>query len=182
MDLETAKRAFLATRYDPDREAEAETVLAACPHLTQAVFAPEDCAKGKAIAGSTPLHYAANDGRLGLIGALLDLGADPNADGADWYRTPLAWAANNARVEAIRLLLARGAAASSLDALHAAAWGGSSRWEGRAEAYAQTIVLLIAAGADPDDRRNAAGESPLEIAREAGHKSAIEALRRAGAH
>ena len=60
---------------------------------------------------------------------LIDLGADVNASDANWYRSVLSWAANNARLDALRLLLERGAAPDSLDALHAAAWGGSTSGE-----------------------------------------------------
>lgn len=181
MNLHDAKRAFLDTRYDPAREDEAWEVLRACPALASATFDAEDASDGKAIPGSTALHYAANDGRLALIRELLALGADVNAAGAEWYRTPLSWAANNARVQAIDLLLEQGADPTSLDALHAAAWGGSRKGQGREADYRDAIERLVAAGADPNDRRNPANQSPLEAAEAAGHATAIATLRKLGA-
>jgi len=56
----------------------------------------------------TPLGRAAGGGDLAAMTALLDHGADPNADGAHGM-TPLASAARSGRVEAIDLLLQRGA-------------------------------------------------------------------------
>jgi len=73
------------------------------------------------------------------------LGVDPNASNANWYRSVLSWAANNARLLTLRLLLARGATANSVDAMHAAAWGGSSRSADEAKDYAATLQRCNAA-------------------------------------
>lgn len=92
----------------------------------------------------------------------------------------LAWAANNARLEAVRLLLARGARPDSLDAVHAAAWGGSARGRGKEQGYADVLKLLLDAGADVNDRRYCTGQTPLAVALESGNVGAIEFLRSAG--
>jgi ankyrin repeat protein len=64
--------------------------------------------------GKTALHYAARDGHLSTVQALLDAGAaiedrDPNDI------TPLLYAASNDRVAVARLLIARGADVKAVD-------------------------------------------------------------------
>ena len=117
---------ILATKYDRQREVEAIEILNAHPELALLQWPGPDDQGKPFIRGSTALHYAANDGKLRLVQRLLELGADMNASEANWFRSVLSWAANNARNEVIDYLLAQGAAADSLDAMHAAAWGGSS--------------------------------------------------------
>jgi ankyrin repeat protein len=73
--------------------------------------------------------------------------------------------------------LARGAWPDSLDALHAAAWGGPGRGRGREREYAETLRLLIDAGADLNDRRSCRNQTPLAVALESGNAGAIELLR-----
>ena len=99
---------LLATRYDADREAEAIAILEGHPQLARLEWAGTDGDAQPFVAGSTALHYAANDGKLSLARKLIEYGADVNASNAQWYRSVLAWAANNARVETIQLLLAHG--------------------------------------------------------------------------
>jgi ankyrin repeat protein len=89
----------------------------------------------------------------------------------------LSWAANNARVETIKYLLRHGARPDSVDALHAAAWGGSDRGKGAEREYAGSLRLLIEAGADKNDRRYCNGRTPLAVALESGNTGAIEFLR-----
>jgi len=168
---------LLATRYDADREAEAIAILDRDPELARLEW-PED---QPFIAGSTALHYAANDGKLNLIRKLIEYGADINASNARWFCSVLAWAANNARVETIKYLLAHGARPDSLDAMHAAAWGGSDCGRGKEREYVETLKLLIEAGADVNDRRHCKNQTPLAVALASGNRSAIEFLRSAGA-
>jgi len=50
------------------------------------------------------------------------------------------------RVEAIRLLLNLGASANSLHCLHAAAWGGSARGQGKESEYAAALKIALESG------------------------------------
>jgi uncharacterized protein len=172
---------LLATRYEPEREAEAIRLLDGAPESARLEWPGPDSGGRPFVRGSTALHYAANDGRLGLIQRLIEHGADVNASNADWFRSVLSWAANNARVDAIRALLARGARPDSLDALHAAAWGGPGRGAGREREYAETLQILVEAGADVNDRRHDRGQTPLAVALASGNAGAIAFLRSAGA-
>ena len=85
---------------------------------------------------------------LMTVSDLSELNADVNADKANWYRSVLSWAANNARLAAIRLLLDSGASATSLNAVHAAAFGGSSCGADETKDYPAALKLLLDAGAD----------------------------------
>ena len=172
---------LLATRYDPRREAEAIALLDQFPELARLGWPGPDRNGLPFVKGSTALHYAANDGKLRLIERLIQAGADVNASNACWFRSVLSWAANNARVAAIKVLIAHGARPDSPDAVHAAAWGGPDRGRGRELEYAQTVKVLIDAGADMNDRRHRDGMTPLAVALESGHTGAIELLRGLGA-
>jgi ankyrin repeat protein len=172
---------LLATKYDAGREDEAIALLEGHPEVAKLEWPGPDVDGQPFVKGSTALHYAANDGKLRLVRRLIELGADVNASNARWYRSVLAWAANNARIDTIGLLLEQGARPDSLDAMHAAAWGGSDRGSGREREYAAALKLLIEAGADLNDRRNAEGQTPLGAALRSGNPTAIELLRSLGA-
>ena len=62
----------------------------------------------KSLFGDTPLHVAATRGDTQAIQALLNSGADVNAQGEDQY-TPLHEAVAQGHVEAVRLLIAANA-------------------------------------------------------------------------
>lgn len=172
---------LLATKYDMHQEGEAVKILCSLPELALLEWPGPDAQGQPFVQGSTALHYAANDGKLVLMQKLIERGADVNASNACWFRSVLAWAANNARLEAIRLLLARGAKPDSLDALHAAAWGGSERGLAPGRDYAATLEVLVDAGADLNDRRHRRHLTPLAVALESGNAGAIEFLRARGA-
>ena len=168
---------LLATKYDAQREREAIEILEKAPELARLEWPGPDAGGQPFVKGSTALHYAANDGKLTLVRKLLEYGADVNASNACWFRSVLSWAANNARIETIKVLLAHGAKPDSLDALHAAAWGGSNLGRGNERAYTETLKLLIDAGADINDRRHCKNQTPLAVALESGNHGAIEFLR-----
>jgi ankyrin repeat protein len=172
---------LLATKYQPDREAAAIAILEAHREIARLEW-PGPAERGQPfVAGATALHYAANDGKNALVLKLLEYGADVNASNAQWYRSVLSWAANNARVSTVHLLLEHGADPKSLDALHAAAWGGSARGQGAEKEYAETLRILIEAGADKNDRRYCEGKTPLAVALESGNRGAIDYLTSIGA-
>jgi ankyrin repeat protein len=165
---------LLATKYEVDRELEAIEILNKHPDIAQLEWPGPDGEGQPFVKGSTALHYAANDGKLRLIQRLIDCGADINASSARWFRSVLAWAANNARLGTIRFLLEHGARPDSLDALHAAAWGGSTCGKGKEQEYAESLKLLIEAGANLNDRRHHNHRTPLAVALESGCAGAID--------
>ena len=172
---------LLSTKYDPHQEQSAIDLLEQDPGLARLEWPGPDSNGQPFVQGSTALHYAANDGKLKLVRRLIELGADVNASNANWYRSILAWAANNAQIETIQLLLSSGARPESLDAPHAAAWGGSGRGQGKEQEYAETLRILIEAGADMNDRRNNRNRTPLSVALESGNQGSIDFLRAKGA-
>jgi ankyrin repeat protein len=172
---------LLATKYEGEREAEAIEILDEHPEIAQLEWPGPDSNGQPFVKGSTALHYAVNDGKLRLARRLIECGADVNATNACWFRSVLSWAANNARMETIEFLLERGTRPDSLDALHAAAWGGSACGKGMEREYAASLKLLIEAGADMNDRRHGDGRTPLGVALESGNSGAIEFLRSLGA-
>ena len=125
---------LLATKLRLRREQEAIEILDKYPELARRDWPGPDRGGQPFVQGSTALHYAANDGKLRLVAKLIEFGADVNAANARWFRSVLSWAANNARIEAIKVLLTHGAKPDSLDAMHAAAWGGSAAWQGTGRA------------------------------------------------
>jgi hypothetical protein len=172
---------LLATKYDMAREDEAIEILDQHPELATLKWPGPDEQGQPFVKGSTALHYAANDGKVKLMARLIELGADVNASGAHWFRSVLSWSANNARIEAIQLLLESGADPKSLDALHAAAWGGSSSGKDEHKDYVAALKLLIDSGADMNDRRHFDNKTPLQTALDSGNQKAIDYLRSIGA-
>ena len=126
--------------------------------------------------GGTPLHLAAEQGRLAIARLLLDSGADTGERTLDRYEwTPLHLAAMRGRLDVVRLLLDRGADARvrnrSMDwtPLHAAALGGNRG----------IVELLIARGGDPNCR-DRAYHTPADKALEYGHLDAADLLLQKG--
>ncbi len=171
---------LLATKYDPQREPEALDILEQHPEIALLHWPGPDDRGQPFVRGSTALHYAANDGKLELMARLVEHGADVNADGANWWRSVLAWAANNARLDALRWLLDHGARPDALDALHAAACGGSTNGQDPEKNYTQAIKLLVDAGADINDRRHYENRTPLFVALDTGHEQAAACFRELG--
>lgn len=168
---------LLATKYEEEAEPLGIAIVEAHPEIAKLTWQGPDDQGQPFVKGSTALHYAANDGKDQLVLKLLEYGSDINASGAHWYRSVLSWSANNARISTIRLLLENGADPASLDAVHAAAFGGSSCGEGKEQEYAETLRILIDAGADMNDRRHFQNQTPLGIALKSGNRGAITYLR-----
>ena len=126
--------------------------------------------------GSTALFYAAEGGRVDVVGVLLAAGANVNAKDVDG-RTALHAAAEGGHAEVVRLLRSAGAAVNAADrsrksALHFAAGGGH---------LAAVEALLRDAGASVNATNNE-GKAALHFAAERGHAKVVEALAAAGAH
>ena len=172
---------LLDTKYDQEKEALGIQILNEHPQFAALEWPGPDEQGSPFVRGSTALHYAANDGKLNLVRELVRFGADVNASNANWYRSVLSWAANNARVDAIRLLLSLGASANSLDCLHAAAWGGSAKGQGKEDQYATSLKILVEAGTNPNDSRHYKNRTPLKIALASGNTGAITYLTSIGA-
>jgi len=93
--------------------------------------------------GNTALKWAAQNGYIKTLQALLTAGANIEAQSEDNY-TPLIWAADNGHTEAVKVLLAAGANIEAREsnncytALTRAAWSGHS----------ETVQALLEAGAN----------------------------------
>jgi ankyrin repeat protein len=109
--------------------------------------------------GRTAVHYAAAEGDVDGLRALLAAGAAPEAaDDAGW--TPLHFAAQAQAPAAVEALLAAGAAVDAEDR-----HGNTPLWRAVfcSQGEETTIRLLLQAGADPD-RVNGHGVSPRALA------------------
>jgi uncharacterized protein len=108
----------------------------------------------------TELHYAARDNDLHLARALVEAGADVNAQDSSGF-APLHFAASQWAVDVATLLLAAGAKVDPVNRLgNTPLWDAVFNSRGRGE----MIEALIAAGADPR-HMNGAGQTPLGLAR-----------------
>jgi len=99
---------LLATRYEPDREQVAITILDQSPELARLEWPGPDRNGQPFVQRSSALHYVADDGKLALVRKLIECGADVNASNARRFRSVLSWGANNARMQAISLLFTPG--------------------------------------------------------------------------
>jgi len=114
--------------------------------------------------GRTALHYAAFDGDVDQVAALLAAGADPGASDDDGW-TPLHAAVQAFAPAVCEMLLRAGALVDATDSYgNTPLWRAVFESKGRGEA----ISLLRRYGADPL-RKNAAGVSPLGLARTIGN-------------
>ncbi len=179
----STKAFFEIVRDDPARAAE---MVRQDPSLALRVSTGDE----SRIAGSTALHWAAHDGAVDLVRALLDAGADVNADQADWWVRPVDWAADAGRSEAVALLIERGADVSgdewsNATPLHACAQGGSSNGKDRPADYAKTAEVLIAGGVEINAVATYGGQeprlTPLDDAIRVGNEAVAEVLRAHGA-
>ena len=123
----------------------------------------------------TALHYAAQRGHAPVVAELLSLGANPEARSARQV-TALQMAASGGHTEAVARLAASGADLEAshdepkLTALAAAC----------ALGHLEAALELLNAGASVA-ARDAAGRTPLKLARKGGHADIVAALVAAGA-
>ncbi|KAJ5806279.1 uncharacterized protein N7503_003881 [Penicillium pulvis] len=119
----------------------------------------------------TPLSLAAQHGRVDLVEALLDRGADIEKRAREQGRTPLISAAMYRQVEVIWVLLAAGANPNIVDGM------GSTPLHYAAEAGMDTAVrLLLAKNADASFKDGKTGRTPREWALEKGHQDVAALL------
>ncbi len=122
------------------------------------------------VAFAGPLHEATRDGDLEQVRALIDAGADLDAQG-DNGETALNAAILKGHVSVAGLLIDRGADLGARNrggftALHAAA-------------YANAVEIaerLLGKGADVNDQQNKAGGTALSVASEEGHAGVVKVL------
>ena len=125
------------------------------------------------INGTTPLHWAAEEGNAGAVSALISGGADPNAGDGRWG-SPLHYAALRDTPEAVDALVAVGANPNSRNI------DGATPLHVAAEKSSRVVAALIAAGATPFVRNNY-DETPLYHAKRWGNAETVAVLREAGA-
>ena len=112
--------------------------------------------------GATPLWLAAERGAadgVGLLGLLLEAGADPNALALGAGESPLMAAARAGGAAAVTLLLAHGADGDARDG-----WRGQTALmmaAGNHEPHADVVRILLGHGADVHVRSRAAAEAPF---------------------
>ncbi|KAI4866091.1 ankyrin repeat-containing domain protein [Hypoxylon rubiginosum] len=130
--------------------------------------------KDKRIYG-TCLQSAASNGRVGLVKALLQAGANPN-DSADDYQEGLYCNSINAasaagHVEIVELLLQHGADPNNSSRFPTR---GSALTEASRRNHVGVVELLINAGADPNTYHSKPRDvNPLEAAASRGHKECV---------
>jgi ankyrin repeat protein len=133
--------------------------------------------------GRTPLSWAAENGREGVVKLLLERGVDPDSKASDWEfedLTPLSWAAENGHEEVVKLLLEHGADPDSK--ANGDLIGGRTPLSFAAgNGHKFVVKLLLENGVDPERRDTEWGQTPLLWAAENGHYSVVQLLLEHGA-
>ncbi len=117
--------------------------------------------------GRTALHLAASNGRIEVMGILLDAKASLTPKDSDGL-TPLLRAARSLQGEAVELLLNRGASRSSLVSFLGArdSAGRTLLHTAAGKGTASSVRVFLSQGIDADPR-DGAGRTPLSLAAEA---------------
>ena len=126
--------------------------------------------------GRTALYPAAAGGHVSALRLLMAAGADVHVRDAEG-RTPLWAAAEHERSAALRLLIDGGCDVKATDQQGSTVLCGVNSWDLDAE----LVRCLLAAGADPDERRAWNGGTVLHRAATSGNVPAAEALLTYGA-
>ena len=109
--------------------------------------------------GRVALHYAALEGTVDEVRALLAEGADVAVTDQQGF-TPLHFACQENRRDVVEVLLDGDAPIDSVDQ-----WGNTPLWRAvfNAQGDPRTVRLLVQAGANPDIH-NASGRTPRDMA------------------
>eukprot|EP00941_MAST-03F_sp_MAST-3F-sp1_P005058 g5058.t1 len=121
---------------------------------------------------NTPLHRAAQTGRVIIAKKLLAVGADPKKVNKD-KETPLHLACDEEHPDMVQLLISAG---SDIDAQDHLGWTAIHNAVGCGD-FVDLVKLLVAAGANPSIKNND-GHTPLQIATDEGHLESVEFLKR----
>ena len=131
--------------------------------------------------GDTPLHWPAHNGSVEIVEALLDAGAELEADETNCYGgKPLHWASEH-EPRTVDVLLRRGADVNSRNRKADSKFYGMTPLIMNAsqnDDCAEATELLIAAGADVG-AKDAKGRTALDYASEGKHRKVEAVLRRA---
>ena len=136
----------------------------------------------RGVIGETPLHWAAHNGELEIVGMLLDAGADIEADEIGCYGgKALHWASEHSP-EVVKMLLARGANVEGRNVKAGAEYEGVTPLlmvATQKADCAECTRILLAAGADVH-ARDAKGRTGADWARARGATKVEAVLRAAG--
>lgn len=135
----------------------------------------------RGVIGETPLHWSAHNDHLEIVEALLEAGADVEADEIGLYGgKPLHWAAEHAP-RIVKLLLDRGARVDSRNKMPGDLEGCTPliMCARQHNDCAECAELLLAAGADPQ-AVDGEGKNALDRAAAGGHAK-VEAVLRSAA-
>ncbi|MEJ2317473.1 MAG: ankyrin repeat domain-containing protein [Gammaproteobacteria bacterium] len=143
--------------------------------LVQALLAQEARMDTQNAYGLTPAMVASARGKAGIVGLLIDAGADIDLAGNPGRNTALSVAAGNDHVDIIKLLTGNGAMTDTRDKLGATAL----IWAVGRE-HTESARALLSAGANPDIQDNA-GRTALMIAADRGSQTIVDLLLDSGA-
>jgi ankyrin repeat protein len=124
--------------------------------------------------GRTALHRASESGNLEQVVALLEQGAEINAEDNDW-KTPLHLAAQSGEKAVVRFLLKMGANVHGADSDHQQALHLAAR-----RGHEEVIFCLLLGGANIN-ARDANGRTALHNAAVNGHEQVLKVLVKEGA-
>ena len=125
--------------------------------------------------GSTALHWAVHEGRVGLVDLLLEAGADPHI--VNRFGVSAVWlAAENGDALVLDSLLAAGA-----DPNTAMPGGETVLMTAARTGDPETVRRLVARGADPDARDHLRGQTALMWAAERNNTAVVHVLAELGA-